>query len=363
MRQTVPSELKTREKLREFEIWVTVCQVTHVISAMFFDILEIRMTLSRLNPPRLLISQSMQYLAMVVAAVFSAFAKSYTRRKPAVTRQALPAISAATLTILDISCDACSKIALLLGPRDQIEGFLGFLPLIQTVVSHFTFSSPIIATHFFGALLHTAGFVIVSASVLGKPSEPIEQERWRVLGLASRTAGYLFGGASLVLRCLNLTMTQALSASIHLSAASFCRGTGTWGLLLTAAYHAAIWAAGRERMVVLKFADRLPILTALFVAVAALKHYTAFWLVLHTSALEFSLVVAFVDVVLCVARRVMFREDGATFGYAQFPVVGSLAILIGFAMLSVRGHHPEENSVALAEPLESSELSEQTRSF
>jgi hypothetical protein len=153
-------------------------------------------------------------------------------------------------------------------------------------------------------------------------------------------------------------MTQALSSSIHLSAASFCRGTGLWGLLLTAAYHIVIYLTGRERMVILKYVDQLPILTVLFVAVAALKHYTSFWLVLHTSALEFSLVVTFVNVVLCVVRRVMFREDGATFGYAQFPVVGSLAILTGFAMLSLRGRHPDEGSIELAEPLESSEVSE-----
>jgi hypothetical protein len=361
--EPLPSELKSREKLREIEMLVTAYQVIHVISAMFLDILEIRMTLSRLNPPRLLISQSIQYFSMLVAAFFSAFAKSYARRKKVIPGPPLPVTSAATLTMLDISCDACSKIALLLGPRDKIEGFLGFLPVIQTIVSHFTFSAPIIPIHFLGTLFQTAGYMIVSKEVIGKRSEPIEQERWRVLGMKSETAGYLFSLASLVLRCLNITMTQALSASIHLSASSFCRGTGTWGLLLTSAYNLMIYWTGRDKIVFLKYTDQLPILTVLFIVVAAIKHYSCFWLVLHTSAREFSLVMLFVNVVLCVVRRVMFREDGATFGYAQFPVFGMVIILTGFALLGLHGGRGEEGSIDLVEPVESSELSETTKSF
>jgi hypothetical protein len=323
-------------------MWITVYQVMHVLSALVLDVIEIRMTLARLNPPRLLISQSVQYVAMFCAAFFHAFARSYGRARNIDSGERLPPISAATLTMLDISCDASSKIAFLLSPRYRIEAFLGILPLAQTIVSYFTFSAPMIAVQLLGTTIQTFGFMIVCSDVIGKPFEPVEQEHWKVLGMESETAGYLFAAASLILRCLNLTMTQALSTSIHLTAASFCRGTGVWGFLLTSIYHFVIYRTGRERLVIFNYLNQLPILTVLFIAVAAAKHYTCFWLVLKTSALEYSLVVMFGNVAMFIVRRMMFREDGATFGYAQFPVMGMATTIIGLAMMSIQPAKDEQ---------------------
>ena len=327
----VPSEVAPREKLWVREIAITVHQVVYIIAAITMELLEIRMTLLRLNPPRLLVSQTLQYFGMFLASVVRAFWDSYSNpRKP----EKLPTICAATLTLLDISCDASYKIAALMVPRDEFEGLFGLLSFVQAIVSHVTFSTPFPTIHLFGIVLQTLGFVFVSSSIRNRQFEPVQQQKYVTFGAAAGHVGMFFACISIILRCLNLTMTQALSTSIHLTAGSFCRGTGIWGLILTSVYHMFIYIEKKEKLIILQSVDEIYALIGLFVIVAAVKHYTCFWLVLHTSAFEFAQVFMFSNVLMFVVRRIVYREDGAIFGYKEFPVTGMAATITGFALLS-----------------------------
>lgn len=332
--ELLPSEVRSEGRIKKHEWSITVHQVLHVISSVFLDILEIRLTLIRLNPPRLLISQAFQYLGMLLAAAFRSFVNSYSNEQVQTTEE-LPSISAATLTLLDISCDACTKIAGLFSPRDEIEGFYGLVSVMQTIVSHLTLAQPIPAIHIIGVVIQAIGFGVVCHSLIDHRFEPIQQEKYIVLGMDATRAGIIFACLSHVLRCLNLTMTQAVSSSVHFTASSFCKGTGLWGLLMTSAYHLLLYVAGEEKLIILQSQSQVSTLIIVFIIVGAFKQYTCFWLVIHTSAMEYSQVLIFSKVLMFIVRRIVYREDGATFGYMKFPLIGMIITFTGFGMLSV----------------------------
>lgn len=327
----VPSEVTSREALWKGEVAITVHEVVYVIAAITMELLEIRLTLYRLNPPRLLVCQTLQYIGMALASIVRKFWDSYSNpRQP----EKLPAICAATLTLLDLSCDASYKIAALLVPRHEFEGLYGLLSFVQAIVSHITFSTPFPTMHIFGIVLQTVGFGFVSSSIRNRQFEPVQQQKYRAFGSAAEHVGIFFACISIILRCLNLTMTQALSSSIYLTAGAFCRGTGIWGLILTSVYHSFIYIEKKDKLIILQSVDEIYTLVAAIILVSAVKHYTCFWLVLHTSAFEFAQVHMFSNVLMFVVRRIVYREDGAIFGYKQFPVTGMMATITGFALLS-----------------------------
>ncbi|OHS93711.1 hypothetical protein TRFO_39996 [Tritrichomonas foetus] len=331
-----PQQANKKQFWREVDI--TIYQVIHVIASTFLDLLEIRITLNRLNPPRLLISQSIQYFSMLLAYFFRAFVNSYARKKSENEDgqfQKLSAISAVTLTLLDISCDASAKIALLLSPREKIESFFGLLPLLQTLISFFVFIHPTSYLSIIAVFVQTVGYLFVSSNGVGKQYEPTQQDKYQVFGLTARTAGYVFATISLFLRCINLTMTQIMATSVRFTASSFCQGTGSWGLIITSAYHFFIYKNHKEKIVLLTPATKVYRTLGLFIGVAALKHYTGFWLVLHTSAVEYTRVVMCSNLMMFAVRHVVFREDGAAFGYSQIPVAGLVIMFIGFALLCI----------------------------
>jgi hypothetical protein len=95
---------------------------------------------------------------------------------------------------------------------------------------------------------------------------------------------------------------------------------------------------------------QLPIITVIFLILAAFKHYTCFWLVLHTSALEFSLLGMVSNVVIFLLRRLVFREDGAPFGYGTFPVWEMMTTVVGFTLISVCASSTAGDHSVLADP-------------
>lgn len=334
----MPSEETKLKQIWE-EVDVTIYQVIFVVSSVILDLLEIKITLHRLNPPRLLISQSFQYFSMIIASYWKKFVKSYRietfRDKEEDQSEDLSPLSALTLTLLDISCDASTKIALLLSPREKIESFFGFLPLLQTVISYFILPQQINILSFISVSVQTIGYILVTSNVVGRASEPTPGTQYEVLGIPAGTAGYIFAALSLFLRCLNLTMTQLLSASVHLSATSFCQATGVWGLIITSVYHFIILQSQKEKIVFLSPSNQIYTTMGFFVAISAFNHYAGFWLILHTSAVEYSRVVMCSNLMMFYVRHEVFREEGATFGYATVPLSGIIITVIGFALFCV----------------------------
>ena len=328
----MPSTETTEKQFWE-EVYITCNQFIFVVSSVFLDILEIKMTLHRLNPPRLLISQSFQYFSMLLAYFFQELIKIYrfetTNELEEDKSEKLSPLSAVTLTLLDISCDASTKIALILSPREKIESFFGFLPLFQTIISFFILPQQINFLSFLTVSLQTVGYIFISSNVVGRASEPTPVAQYEVLGMPADMAGYIFAALSLFLRCLNLTMTQLLSASIHLSPSSFCQATGLWGLIITSVYHFIIIQSQKEKIVFLSPSDQIYRIMTDFVLVSALNHYTGFWLILHTSAVEYSRVVMCSNLMIFIGRHEVFREEGATFGYAKIPLSGIILTIIG----------------------------------
>lgn len=333
---------ETEEKQFWEEVYITSNQFIFVISSVILDILEIKMTLHRLNPPRLLVSQSIQYFSMILAYFFEEmikfcrYGKNNTNNKIEEDKsEKLSPLSAITLTLLDISCDASTKIALILSPRDKIESFFGFLPLFQTIISFFILPQQINFLSFLTVSLQTVGYIFISSNVVGRASEPTSVAQYEVLGIPADMAGYMFAAISLFLRCLNLTMTQLLSTSIHLSPSSFCQATGFWGLIITSVYHCIILEMQKEKIIFLTPSDKIYRIMFDFVIVSAFNHYTGFWLILHTSAVEYTRVVMCSNLMIFICRHEVYREEGATFGYAKIPLSGIILTIIGFVLFII----------------------------
>ena len=338
-RVEVPLQSPNTKKQFWKEAYITFYQAMNAVSGVFVDLLEIKMTLHRLNPPRLLISQSIQYFSMILAVFWrhlvnsSQNEKSHSDSKE--KQEKLTVSSAASLTLLDISCDASAKIALLLSPREEIESFFGLLPLFQTVISFFLFRQQFSFIALSAVALQTVGYILVSSKVVGRISEPSHEDRYRILGLSTSTMGYVFAAISLVLRIINLTMTEMLSRSFPLSASSFCRGTGLWGLMITSLYHGIIFYLQREKIVFLAPSNQIYQTMTFFIIASALYRYSSFWLILHTSAVEYTRVVMVSNLMMFAIRHVVYKEEGATFGYTQIPLLGIVFSFAGFALLCI----------------------------
>ena len=329
----LPSGKRAKRQF-EKELKITIYQVVFVLSSFFFDMLEIRITLSRLNPPRLLVSQFIQYLSMELVFLLKVFFTSYAPHKMAIKETIkLSPISAATLTLIDISADTAAKIALLLAPHEKIESIFGFLSLLQTIVSFFAFTTPFNSLSLLAVSVQTVGYIFVSSTAVGRSYEPTMQDKYQFFGLNPRVAGYMFAIFSVILRCLNLTMTQMMSSSVHFTATSFCQGNGTWGLIITSIYHFFIYYTQKEKIVFLTQPEKIYQSFTLFIIASALKNYTAFWLILHTNAVEYTRVDMMANLMKFAIRHIVFREDGATYGYTKIPTTGILFTILGFTLL------------------------------
>jgi hypothetical protein len=144
-------------------------------------------------------------------------------------------------------------------------------------------------------------------------------------------------------------MTEALSGNVKLTVGALCRDSGFVGLTITALYHAIVLATNTERYVVLAAPREAALLFAVFVVAAGCQQYSQCWLVLRTRAVEYARVVTFASLVLAAIRHSVFREEGAAYGFYQFPWIAAAVTIAGFVLVSIgpspgAGMHTDEHS-------------------
>jgi hypothetical protein len=332
------SRLKTKR-----ELTITAYQCLFVVSFTITELLSIRLSLSRLNAPRLAVTQTFRYLGMLAAGLFVKVRhRCFRRRVVSDSDERLPWISSTTLTLIDFGVDASEKVAHMLAPSRIVEPLFGLFSIFQTLVSSACFDQPLTVLQLAGGILQTYGYFVVSTSCAGHSPETVSRGRHPMFGGAEETAGIFFGVFALILRCLSITMTEALCSSVKLTVGELCRSNGSVGLIIMAVYHLIVFSTNTEKYLILISAQEAVLLLAVFVVAAAFQQYSAFWLVLHTRAVEYARVVMFASLVLFGIRHAIYKEDGAAYGFYQVPTAGAALTILGFVLLSVvQPHAPE----------------------
>jgi hypothetical protein len=149
------------------------------------------------------------------------------------------------------------------------------------------------------------------------------------------TIGLFFGVVALILKCLSITMTEALCYNVRLTVGELCRSNGSVGLIIMIVYHGIVFATGTEKYLVLISEEEVGIIVSVFVVAAGFQQFAAFWLVLHTKAVEFARVLMFASLVLFGIRHAIYKEDGAAYGFYKVPTMGAVLVGIGFVLMSV----------------------------
>jgi hypothetical protein len=340
-------DISRSRSLRELSI--TIYQCIFVLSFVVTELLTIRLSLSRLNPPRLAITQCLRYIGMLGAGLL---VKIRHRGSDSQIDNRLPWISSATLTLIDFGVDASEKIAHILAPSHLIESVFGFFSLLQTVASGLCFDQRMTALPITGGILQTYGYFIISASCAGHPTDVVSRGRHPFFGGMEETIGLFFGMVALVLRCLSITMTEALYYNVKLTVGELCRSNGSVGLVILMVYHVIVFVTNTEKYLVLISGKEAIAILAVFVVAAAFQQYSAFWLVLHTKAVEYARVVMFGSVVLFAIRHTIYKEDGAAYGFYHVPTAGAVLTAVGFVLISVAPQSGEvyKNGFEMMEP-------------
>jgi hypothetical protein len=310
------------------ELSITLYQCIFVTSFVITELLSIRLSLSRFNAPRLAFTQCLRYIGMLIAGLF-------VKVRHSDSDDHLPWISSTTLTLLDFGVDASEKIAHMLAPSHLIESIFAFFSLLQTFASGICFDQPITALPVTGGILQIYGYFIISESYAGHSVDLVSRGRHPMFGGMEETIGLFFGIVALILRCLSITMTEALYYNVRLTVGELCRSNGSVGLLIMIVYHGIVFATHTEKYVVLISAEEVAVILVVFVLAAAFQQYSAFWLVLHTKAVEYARVFMFASLVLFALRHAVCKEDGAAYGFYKVPPMGAVLTTVGFVLISV----------------------------
>jgi len=322
-----------REKHRE-EIYIGVFQFLFLLSNIVVELLEIKMSLLHLNPPRLLFIQGIHYISMIIAGIFSFFLHKIACFNTYEGFQNLDPLSATTLTLLDICCDASILISKIMVPSYKVEAIAGLQVILQLVFSAIFFSRKYSIYIFIASGFQVSGYVISCLNVVGNPSEPLIHQSHSFLGEYSALIGIFFMGLAIILRTTSYTMTEALSSSVKLTAGSFCRGNGVWGLLICCVYNYFVVKSGSESLSIPISFSKFLLYVLVFMFFSAIQHYSAFWLVLKTKAVEFSHVWLLSELFMIGIRYTIFREDGAPYGFAPIPMMSVYFTIAGLIFFS-----------------------------
>jgi hypothetical protein len=244
------------------------------------------------------------------------------------SEERLPVVSSATLTLLDFGVDASEKIAHILGPSHIVDSIFGFFSLGQIFLSSICFTQTTSPLHIAGGVLQTYGYVVICISA---GDHSVSRRHHPIFGSWAPTVGLSFAIVALLLRCMSTTMTEALGSSVG----ALCRGNGFMGIMIITVYHGVILATKTEKIVLLVAAKESAVITLCFVVAAAFQQCSGFWLVLHTRAVEYARVVMYASLVFFAIRHIMYREDGAAYGFYQVPTLGALMTTIGFVLISI----------------------------
>jgi hypothetical protein len=130
-------------------------------------------------------------------------------------------------------------------------------------------------------------------------------------------------------------MAEALCCNVKLTVGELCRGNGFVGITIITVYHTLILATKTEKVVLLVAAKEIAIIPLCFTVAAAFQQYSGFWLVIHTKAVEYARVVMFASLVFFGIRHMVYREDGAAYGFYQVPTLGAFITAIRFILISI----------------------------
>jgi hypothetical protein len=317
------------------ELSITLFQLLFVGAYVSTELLSIRLSLFRLNPPRLAITQALRYIGMAIAGFCIQFLHSCRREKElSPPEERLPTITSATLTLLDFIVDAAEKISHILAPSHIVESIFGFFSLFQTGLSGMCFGHPITILHLTGGIMQTYGYFVICTSCVENSAETVSRGSHPVFGSMSESAGLFFAVLSVVIRCLSITMCEALSSNVKITVGELCRGNGVIGVLIMIFYHGLVLFTNTEKYLFLISGREMFVLCVVFVIASGFQAYAAFWLVLHTKAVEYSRVVMFASVVFFVFRHALYKEDGAAYGFYQVPFVGAVITSVGFLLIT-----------------------------
>jgi hypothetical protein len=265
---------------------------------------------------------------MCLTAVFCHFLESRRVEKA----QRLPLITSATMTFIDIGADAATKVSHILAPHYMVDPISGFFSLFQGGTSSLIFGQQVSVFHLTGGLLQTYGYVLISSAYTHDIS--IFRDTHPIFGSMQEVVGILFALLAVILQCLSITMAEALSLNVRLTAGELCRANGFVGMTVTSLYHLFVFVTKSEKYMVLISPSKLGVICAVFLIVSGIQQYLAFWLVLNTKAVEYARVIMFSSLLFCGIRHAIYKEDGAAYGFYTIPGIGIIAILIGFLFLS-----------------------------
>jgi hypothetical protein len=215
-----------------------------------------------------------------------------------------------------------------------VDSIFGLLSLLQGSISLACFGQPLTAFHLAGGIMQTYGYFLICMASEPAHALVIERGSLPLFGSIQEGAGLFFAAVALVLQCLSITMTEALSSNVKLTVGELLRGNGFIGLGLTFVYHLIVLTTKTEQLVLLVSNREITVFALVFVAAAGCQQYSACWLVLNTRAVEYARVVIFASVVFIGLRHAIYKEDGAAYGFYQVPPIGALATVIGLALIS-----------------------------
>jgi hypothetical protein len=251
------------------------------------------------------------------------------------SEERLPVISSATLTLIDIGVDASEKIAHILGPSHLVDSIFGFFSLGQIFLSSFCFAQTMSPFHVASGVLQTYGYLVICVAAGDHSLASVSRGQHPLFGSWAPTVGLFFAIVALLLRCLSTTMTEALGYNVKLTVGELCRGNGFVGITIIIVYHGLLLATKTEKIVLLVAVKETAVIAMCFTIAAAFQQYAGFWLVLRTRAVEYARVVMFASLAFFAIRHMVYREDGAAYGFYQFPTIGTLMTAIGFILITL----------------------------
>lgn len=333
------------------ELSITFHQLLYVISYVVIELIEVRLTYQRYFPPRLLISQFLQYVSMFIAS----FLTKGTINRRYFGKQKLSSLSSITLTLLDISCDASTKISMIFANVDKIETSMGFFQIFQCLISKICFGTKFNLMESLGIIFQTFGYIMISKSPVGEPYEPIQTQNNMMMGFETTTWGYLFFVVALTLRCMSLTIIESLNTTIEITPQSLCRGNGSYGILITFFYNMYIVLSKKDKIVFLSFLNLFPLIL-FYLLLNGIKYHNQFWLLLNTTAIENSRVTMLAMIALFYSRHIIFRREGMVYGYSSISTIGAFFTIVGFSFLSMYQKYNNDNYLILDETNDNEEV-------
>ena len=267
------------------ELFINFFQIIYILSLILLDLLENKFSFLEIIPNKFLFSQLIDYISMIIAGLMSFFLHKLYFINSYKGFQELSFSSSFTLTLLDICSDTSIIISKIYLKTCFIDSILIFQPLVQFLFSFLIFSYNPSILEIISIIFQIIGYIIIIYFI---NKNNFYQDFSFPFSIYNHILGGFFVIISIFLKISSQSITQSLSSSVKMTAGSFCRSNGVIGfIIISIFYFSSLSIQSIEiNLKELLLNNYKKIIFIIFLT--SINHYSCFWLVLKTKAIEYS---------------------------------------------------------------------------